>query len=109
MLGGCASYAAPDGLKKPATTAPKAVKRVAKAPIQTPIPVPDRALMQRQPEPDCAYKGTLSSPATAEETRMKLDYEQQCYRQSEFIVRGRLHNLQDSVEETIEAVRQRDR
>jgi hypothetical protein len=30
---------------------------------------------------------------------MKLDYEQQCYRQSEMIVRTRLEQLQKSVEE----------
>jgi len=45
---------------------------------------------------------------TAEETRMKLDYEQQCFRQAETNVRGRLDRLQDSVEETIQAVKQRE-
>ena len=30
---------------------------------------------------------------------MKLDYEQQCYRQSEMIVRARLERLQKSIEE----------
>jgi len=68
------------------------------------IPLPDRALLQRQPEPDCGFRGNLSSPMTAEETRQKLDYEQQCYRQSESNVRGRLHGLQDAVEDTIRAV-----
>ena len=38
------------------------------------------------------------------ELRQKLDYEQQCYRQSESNVRVRLHSLQDSVEDTIRAV-----
>jgi hypothetical protein len=41
---------------------------------------------------------------TAEEVLQKLDYEQQCYRQSESNARGRLHALQDAVEETIDAV-----
>ena len=68
------------------------------------IPLPDHTLLQRQPEPDCTFRGTISSPMTAEELRQKLDYEQQCYRQSESNVRGRLNSLQDAVEETIKAV-----
>jgi hypothetical protein len=68
------------------------------------IPLPDRTLLQRQPEPDCIFRGTISSPMTVEELRQKLDYEQQCYRQSESNVRVRLHSLQDAVEDTIRAV-----
>jgi hypothetical protein len=71
------------------------------------LPLPDRTLLQRQPEPDCLFRGTISSPMTIEELRQKLDYEQQCYRQSESNVRGRLHTLQDAVEETIRAVEER--
>jgi len=71
------------------------------------IPLPDRTLLQRQPEPDCTFRGTISSPMTIEELRQKLDYEQQCYRQSESNVRLRLHDLQDAVEETIRAVEER--
>jgi hypothetical protein len=71
------------------------------------IPLPDRTLLQRQPEPDCTFRGTISSPLTVEELRQKLDYEQQCYRQSESNVRVRLHSLQDAVEETIRSVEER--
>lgn len=71
------------------------------------IPLPDRTLLLRQPEPDCIFRGTISSPMTVEELRQKLDYEQQCYRQSESNVRVRLHGLQDAVEETIRAVEER--
>ena len=71
------------------------------------IPLPDRVLLQRQAEPDCTFRGTVSSPMTAEEIQQKLDYEQQCYRQSESNVRGRLHALQDAVEDTIRAVEER--
>jgi hypothetical protein len=60
--------------------------------------LPNPALLQRQPEPDCAFRGSVSNPITAEETRQKLDYEQQCYRASETIVRARLDQLQDSVQ-----------
>jgi hypothetical protein len=71
------------------------------------IPLPDRTLLQRQAEPDCTFRGTIGSPMTGEEIRQKLDYEQQCYRQSESNVRVRLHSLQDAVEETIRAVEER--
>jgi hypothetical protein len=71
------------------------------------IPLPDRTLLQRQQEPDCSFRGTISSPMTVEELRQKLDYEQQCYRQSESNVRVRLHSLQDAVEDTIRAVEER--
>ena len=35
----------------------------------------------------------------------KLDYERQCYRHAEMIVRSRLQLLQGSVDETIKAVK----
>jgi hypothetical protein len=69
------------------------------------IPLPEPTLLQRQPEPDCAFRGPVSSPITAEETRQKLDYEQQCYRAAERIVRARLEKLQDAVQNTIKAAR----
>ena len=96
-LGGCAPPAG--SAVNPATPVQLA--------SQSAIPLPGRALLERQPEPDCAFRGPLSNPATAEETRMKLDYEQQCYRQAESIVRARLNQLQDSVDETVRAVNQR--
>jgi hypothetical protein len=69
------------------------------------IPLPEPTLLQRQPEPDCAFRGPVSQPITAEETRQKLDYEQQCYRAAERIVRARLEELQDAVQKTIKAAR----
>ena len=62
------------------------------------VPPPDQSLLKPQPPPDCAFKEPLSNPPTPEETRMKLDYEEQCYRQSEMIVRTRLEQLQKSIE-----------
>jgi hypothetical protein len=62
-------------------------------------PRPDQSLLEPQPPPDCAFKGPLSDPPTAEETRMKLDYEEQCYRHSEMIARTCLEQLQKSIEE----------
>jgi len=88
----------------------KHAKLIARASIpRAQIPLPDRALLQRQAEPDCSFRGTASSPMTAEEILQKLDYEQQCYRQSEMNVRGRLHALQDAVGEMVRTVEGRER
>jgi len=100
-LGGCATRPATQSNAKHI----KYAKAIARAPVsRAEIPLPDRALLQHQPEPDCGFRGTVSSPITAEEILQKLDYEQQCYRQSESNARGRLHALQDAVEDTIRAV-----
>jgi len=90
-LGGCAPRIIDDG---PTGSIPAKV-RYAKAPART-APV-SPALLTPQPAPDCAFKGPLGTPPTAEEVRMKLDYEAQCYRQAESIVRTRLDDLQDAV------------
>src|SRR5262245_23772318 len=50
----------------------------------------DSSLLVGPIEPDCGFKGSMNTPPTPEETRMKLDYEAQCYRQAEGIVRSRL-------------------
>ena len=114
-LGGCATVPvtqaqAKSKVQKRSTAYAKvrgpAARRVV---VREPIPLPDRALLKRQPEPDCAFRGPLSSPMTDEEIRQKLDYEQQCYRQAESNVRGRLNSLQDAVVETIEAVETAER
>jgi len=115
VLGGCASGPATQSQAKVQAKAQgnaqaKIVKRKPASRMLTArarIPLPDRTLLQRQPEPDCTFRGMISSPMTVEELRQKLDYEQQCYRQSESNVRGRLHSLQDAVGETIRAVEER--
>jgi hypothetical protein len=100
-VGGCAHGFSADGTKMEAAIPPSPRTRTAQ------IPLPSPARLQRQQAPDCTFRGQASTPPTAEETRQKLDYEQQCYRQSEIIVRARLHQLQDSVYEMIKAVRLR--
>lgn len=108
VLGGCAIRPVMQAEAK----AKSQVKHVKRKPVsrmltaRARIPLPDRTLLLRQPEPDCTFRGTISSPMTVEELRQKLDYEQQCYRQSESNVRVRLHSLQDAVEDTIRAVEQ---
>jgi hypothetical protein len=72
---------------------------------KTSIPLPDRELLVRQPEPDCEFK---ANEADADGLR-KLDYERQCYRHSDMIARGRLELLQNSVDKTIKAVSRGER
>jgi hypothetical protein len=115
VLGGCATRPATQSQAKVQAKAhaktqakyikPKPASRMLIARAR--IPLPERTLLERQAEPDCTFRGTISSPMTVEELRQKLDYEQQCYRQSESNVRGRLHSLQDAVGETIRAVEER--
>ena len=58
---------------------------------------PPQAMLAPLPEPDCTFKDNTSGNGDA--VRMKLDYERQCYRQSELIARQRLRELQDTVEQ----------
>jgi hypothetical protein len=89
------------GSHRPATTVSRTATRVThtRTASERQIPLLDRSLLKPQPEPDCTFTGPLSNPITAEDMRMKLDYEQQCYRQSESITRTRLQQLQKSIEE----------
>jgi len=101
-IGGCAPTFTANGSRNSA----KSIRHIDT--ISTaPIPRPDQALLRRQAKPDCAFRGPLSDPITAEETRQKLDYQLQCYRQAETIARARLEQLQDSVQEMTKVARQR--
>jgi hypothetical protein len=93
-IGGCASPFAAGSSRHSG----RQVETVSKAAMSLPP-----AQLRRQPEPDCTFRGPVSHPITAEETRQKLDYEQQCYRASERIVRARLEQLQDSVQRMIKS------
>jgi hypothetical protein len=94
-VGGCASTFAAENSRNSAHQ----VEIISQASIQ----LPDPALLRPQPEPACAFRGPVSDPMTAEEARQKLDYEQQCYRGSERIVRARLEQLQDAVQKMIKS------
>jgi len=72
---------------------------------RTPTPLPAAPLLSPQPEPSCELETTGSSG----DDRQKLDYERQCYRQAEMIVRSRLQLLQDSVDKTIDAIKRSER
>lgn len=75
------------------------------------VPLPDSALLEQLQAPRCEYRKASSKkeagPASdsGEDTRIKLDYERQCYRHAEMIARARLKNLQKSVSRTVLALR----
>src|SRR5258708_19098699 len=67
---------------------------------RTSVPLPDRALLIASVAADCEFKTT---DPNADE-RQKLDYERQCYRHAEIIVRDRLRRLQNSVRRTARVI-----
>jgi hypothetical protein len=71
-----------------------------KSASRTSVPLPDRALLIASVAPDCEFKTT---DPNADE-RQKLDYERQCYRHAEIIVRDRLKRLQSSVRRTARVI-----
>jgi hypothetical protein len=82
------------------------------------IPLPRRTLLTPPPDVDCTFKDSSDaadsapSPTPAQAAaavRMKLDYERQCYRHNEMILRSGLEQLQAAVGETIKAVTGNDR
>jgi hypothetical protein len=128
VLGGCAQDFDEDyGVYHSANSA--APQRTAKA--KPKIPLPDRALLEIPPEPDCSAAQApkrpgrpqgatatagLATPAAAEEgtagdanadlaLRIKLEYERECYRQAEARMRDRLKQLQASTSQTVKAVK----
>jgi hypothetical protein len=65
---------------------------------RAPIPMPVRELLVAPEEPDCELKDPNA------DERQKLDYERQCYRHAEMIVRERMRLLQASVRRLAKAV-----
>jgi TPR repeat protein len=61
----------------------------------TAVILTDSALLAPQPEPDCAFR--TDDPNATE--RQQLDFERQCYRHAEMIVRNRLEMLQDAIKQ----------
>jgi hypothetical protein len=73
------------------------------------ISLPEPELLEHQAAPDCEFKSAAQADSEIGRRAMKLDYEQQCYRQSEAILRARMERLQDAVGKTIESLKRRDR
>src|SRR5258708_3274103 len=103
----------------------KAINRACPASVSTAgpgskpsIPLPRRTLLTPPLDVDCTFKDSSDAadsaprPTPAEAiaaVRMKLDYERQCYRHHEIILRNGLEQLKASVGETIKAVTGNDR
>jgi PBP1b-binding outer membrane lipoprotein LpoB len=104
FLASCAQNSGPRGeaAKAPAANAGTSTPRAAA------IPLPPQALVTAQPAPNCELESALGDVSAADAVRAKLDYQQQCYRQAEGLVRARLHALQSAVEATARAVKRRD-
>jgi hypothetical protein len=77
----------------------------AAAPPQLDISLPEAELLEPPTVPDCEFKSSTDIDDAAALRAMKLDYEQQCYRQSELILRARMERLQDAVRKTMESVK----
>jgi BA14K-like protein len=89
---------------------------------RTHVPLPDQTLLTPPAEFNCEFKAASpdeargqSSPGPAPAQadpdaalRAKLDYERQCYRHAEMILRDRLLGLQAAIGETIKAVNRGD-
>jgi hypothetical protein len=96
ILAGCNQHAR----GRPMSGTPNAYSSASSG-SRTLVPLPNKALLGRLPEPDCKFK---TSEADTDD-RQKLDYERQCYRHAEIIARLRLLRLQGSVDKTIRALK----
>ena len=95
---------------------PAAAVRAAGPGSSASVALADKALLAPSPEFNCEFNASspnssagLSPPGTPSgrsdgELAMKLDYERQCYRHAEIILRDELQLLQSSVGEMIKAV-----
>ena len=68
------------------------------------VRLPEPALLRPPTAPNCEAKAQ-PGPSDAAGEGARLDYERQCYRHAELIVRDRLQRLQAAVGETITSVR----
>lgn len=69
---------------------------------------PDLALLSAQPAPDCEFKRTdLKTVDPDQWSRLKVEYERQCYQDAEKAARDRLSLLQSSATCEIEPARKR--
>jgi len=83
----------PGGTRYAAVASP-----VESAPARTARAFPDRALLARQPEPQCELKDPPADVRPEEAHVATVDWERQCYRQLADIVHGRLTALQDATD-----------
>jgi len=73
------------------------------------VRLPEPALLRPPTAPNCEAKAQPGPSDPAADPAARLDYERQCYRHAELIVRDRLEWLQAAVGETINSVRSSER
>ena len=96
--------------KAPSVRAPVRIRRYPEPYRHAELKIrrPDPALLSAQPAPDCEFKRSdLKTVDPDEWTRLKVEYERQCYLDAEKAARERLTLLQTSSTCEIEPVRQR--
>ena len=98
------SQSSGDGIRRVAIVGP-----ISEYSLQPGVPLPDPELLNRLTAPDCEFKSVAQAADEVALRIMKLDYEQQCYRQSEFILRARMERLQDAVSKIVPSVKKGDR
>lgn len=91
MIAGCAS----NSMQHESSTS---AASPARSPSRPRVTRADLALLAVQPAPDCEFAGGPEPNAVDPDLwqRLKLDYEQNCYKQAEALVRKRLRLLQTS-------------
>jgi hypothetical protein len=60
------------------------------------VSIPEVDLLEPQVAPDCEFKLSGQADSDVNLRLIKLDYERQCYRQSELILRARMERLQNA-------------
>jgi hypothetical protein len=72
--------------------------------VRTHIELLDLVLLSPQAAPECEFEPVAQSGIEpGEAMRMKLDYQQQCYRQAEEILRARFQRLQEAFRKALDA------
>ena len=114
VIGGCARNAGHSDLnpvqrkvKAPPVRSPLSARPHAEAPKLTELRVrrPDPELLAPQPAPNCEFgRADVKAVDPDEWTRLKTEYERQCYRDAEKVARDRLIQLQASSTCEIERV-----
>ena len=74
----------------------------AERPLST-VSIRDVDLLERPVAPDCEFKLSGQSDSDVNLQLIKLDYESQCYRQSESIMRARMERLQNDLKKNLKS------
>src|SRR5215475_7929622 len=73
---------------------------LAERPLST-VSIREVDLLERPVAPDCEFKLSGQADSDVNLQLIKLDYESQCYRQSESILRARMERLQNDLKKNL--------